>query len=149
MARLHPSILLASALACAWAAPCARAQDPEPTPEHSAACIAALEVEAIEMADQLRAGKTEIEPELVRRVQQGFAFIGVAYKQGLRKEEADKLLKQAEANTQTLPHAELVARQTACQAEGARLLANANVFERAFVAHAAQKRVDRLKQPKR
>jgi len=148
MSHRHSSILLNALLAGAVAAPCEHAQAREPTPEHSADCVAALEVEAIEMADQLRAGKSEIEPELVRRVQQGFAFIGVAYKQGLRKEEADKLLKQAEANTQTLPHAELVARQTACQAEGARLLANANVFERAFVAHAAQRRVDRLKQPK-
>lgn len=141
-------ILPAAAIACALAASCAHAQDSEPTYQHSAECVAALEVEAIEMADQLRAGKTDIEPELVRRVQQGFAFIGVAYKQGLRKEAADKLLKQAEAETQTLSHDELVARQTACQAEGARLLANANVFERAFVAHAAQRRVDRLKQPK-
>ncbi|HUP06309.1 MAG TPA: hypothetical protein VMU47_04110 [Caldimonas sp.] len=147
MAHRNPAIL-AAALACALAVPGARAQDGGPTFEHSADCVAALEVEAIEMADQLRAGKTEIEPELVRRVQEGFAFIGVAYKQGLRKEEADKLLKQAEANTQTLPHDELVARQAACRSEGARLLANANLFERAFVAHAAQRRVDRLKQPK-
>src|SRR5690348_6121203 len=137
------SLIAAAAFAGALAAPCARAQDAEPTPEHSADCVAALEVQAIEMADQLRAGKTEIEPELVRRVQEGFAFIGVAYKQGLRKEAADKLLKQAEANAQTLPHDELVARQAACRAEGAQLLANANVFERAFVAHAAQRRVDR------
>jgi len=139
---------LAAALGAARAQPQPRPQDAEPTPQHSADCVAALEVEAIAMADQLRAGKTEIEPELVRRVQQGFAFIGVAYKQGLRKEEADKLLKQAEANTQTLPQDELAARQAACQAEGARLLANANFFERAFVAHAAQRRVDRLKKPK-
>ena len=148
MAYRNSSILLCAALGGALGASCAHAQNGEPTPQHSAECVAALEVEAIEMADQLRAGKTEVEPELVRRVQEGFAFIGVAYKQGLRKEEADKLLKQAEAYTQTLPHAELVARQTACQAEGARLLANANAFERAFVAYAAQKRVDRFKQPK-
>jgi hypothetical protein len=123
----------------------AHGQEQEPTAEHSAACVAALEVEAIAMADQLRAGKTDIEPELVRRVQQGFAFIGVAYKQGLRKEAADKLLKEAEAKTQALPPDELAARQAACRAEGARILENANIFERAFVAHAARKRVDRLK----
>jgi hypothetical protein len=126
----------------------AAAQAAEPTPEHSADCIAALEVEAVAMADQLRNGHAEIEPELVRRVQQGFAFIGAAYKQGLRKEEADKLLKSAEESTKTLPAAVLAERQVACRAEGAQILDHANVFERAFVMHAAQRRVDRLKQPK-
>jgi hypothetical protein len=127
----------ASATALALAGVAVRAQDAEPTPQHSAACVAALEVEAIAMADEMKAGHPEIEPELVRRVQQGFAFIGVAYKQGLRKEEADQLLKQAEADTQTLPRTELTARQQACQAEGARLLDNASPFERAFVRLAA------------
>jgi hypothetical protein len=137
--------LTATAAALVLAGGAARAQDAEPTPQHSAACVAALEVEALAMADQMKAGHPEIEPELVRLVQQGFAFIGIAYKQGLRKEEADRLLKQAEADTQTLPPPELSARQQTCRAEGARLLENANAFERAFVRLAAQRRVDRLK----
>ena len=123
-------------------APGARA---EPTPEHAAACVAALEREAEGMAQQFRDGKVEIESELVHRVQQGFAFIGSAYKQGLRGAEADKLLKQAEAAQESLPPAELAARQAACRNEGSRLLASASFLERAFVMRAAQKRVDKLK----
>ena len=46
-----------------------------PTPQHSAECVAALEADAEAMAAQYRSGRTEVEPELVRRVQQGFAFI--------------------------------------------------------------------------
>ena len=124
------------------------AQAAEPTVEHSADCVAALEVQAVAMADEMRHGKPELEPELVRRLQEGFAFIGSAYKQGLRKEEADKLLKSAEEAVKSLPPAELAARQAACRSEGATLLANANFIERAFFNLAAQKRVDRLKQPK-
>jgi hypothetical protein len=119
----------------------------EPTPQHAAACVAALESEAIGMAQQFRAGKAEVEPELVSRVQQGFAFVGAAYKQGLRGEEADHLLKAAEKAQEGLPPAELAARQAACRTEGAALLANANVLERAFVTRAAQRRVDKLKRP--
>lgn len=100
------------------------------------------------MADEYRNGRTDIEPELVRRVQEGFAFIGTAYLNGLREEEANRLLKAAEKAQETLPPAELAARQAACRAEGARLLENANVLERAFVMKAAQRRVDKLKRPR-
>lgn len=136
------STLLASALALAASA---RAQAAEPTPEHAAACVAALESEAEVLAEQFRHGKVEIEPELLRRVQQGFAFIGSAYKQGLRDEEANRMLKAAEKAQESLPAAELAARQAACRAEGAELLNRANVLERTFVNHAAQRRVDKLK----
>jgi hypothetical protein len=100
------------------------------------------------MADEYRSGKTEIEPELVRRVQEGFAFIGTAYLQGLREEEANRLLKAAQKAQESLPAAELAARQVACRTEGARLLEKANVVERAFVMKAAQRRVDKLKKPR-
>jgi hypothetical protein len=119
----------------------------DPTPQHAAACVAALENEATSMAEQVRNGQAEVEPELVRRVQQGFAFIGSAYKQGLRGEEADRMLKEAERAQQSLPPAELAARQAACRTEGAQLLAHANLIERAFVERAAQRRVDKLKRP--
>jgi hypothetical protein len=119
-----------------------------PTPEHTATCVAALEVQAAAMADEYRNGRTDIEPELVRRVQEGFAFIGTAYLNGLREEEATRLLKAAEKAQETLPPDELAARQAACRAEGARLLENANVLERAFVMKAAQRRVDKLKRPR-
>jgi hypothetical protein len=119
-----------------------------PTPQHTAECVAALEVQAAAMADEYRSGKTEIEPELVRRVQEGFAFIGTAYLQGLREDEANRLLKAAQKAQESLPPAELAARQAACRTEGARLLEKANVLERAFVMKAAQRRVDKLKKPR-
>jgi hypothetical protein len=134
--------LLAAALLIAGAA---QARGAEPTPQHAAICVAALENEAEGMAEQFRHGKVEIEPELVQRVQQGFAFIGSAYKQGLRDEEANKMLKEAEKAQESLPPAELAARQAACRAEGAELLARANFLERGFVNRAAQRRVDKLK----
>ena len=119
-----------------------------PTPQHSAECVAALGVDAEAMADQYRSGHTEVEAELVRRVQQGFAFIGTAYLQGVRDTEADRLLKAAEAAQKEIPAAELSARQVACRKEGARLLEKANAIERALVMKAAQRRVDRLKHPR-
>jgi len=97
------------------------------------------------MAQQVRQGKAEVEPELVHRVQQGFAFIGAAYKQGVRDEEATRMLKAAEKAQESLPPAELSARQAACKSEGTRLLDSANVLERAFVEHAARRRVEKLK----
>jgi len=121
------------AAASAWALP---AHAAGPSPQHSAECVAALQVEAEAMADQ------------VRRVQQGFAFIGTAYLQGVRNAEADRLLKAAEAAQKEIPVAELTARQVACRSEGARLLEKANALERAFVVKAAKRRVDRMKQPR-
>src|SRR5687768_3032633 len=105
-----------------------------PTPEHSAECVAALEAEAEAMAAQYRSGRTEVEPELVRRVQQGFAFIGTAYLQGVRDVEAERLLKAAQAAQKNIRPAELAARQAACRTEGTRLLEKANAIERAFVS---------------
>ena len=150
MVRTPPHALRTALAAAALSvlAAGAEAQAAEPTPQHSADCVAALEIQAKAMAEEMQHGKPELEPELVRRLQEGFAFIGTAYKQGLRKEEADRLLKSAEEAVKSLPPAELAERQQACRAEGAQLLAHANVLERAFVAHAAQRRVDKYKQPK-
>ena len=138
-------LFAATVLATVLTLPVAQAARGEPTPEHAASCVAALESEAEGMARQFREGHVEIEPELVHRVQQGFAFIGSAYKQGLRDEQANHLLKEAEKAQESLPKAELAARQAACRAEGAQLLAKANFLERAFVNRAAQRRVDKLK----
>ena len=80
--------------------------------------------------------------------QQGFAFIGTVYLQGVRDEEANRLLKAAEKAQEGLAASELAARQAACRTEGAQLLKNANYLERAFVMNAAQRRVDRLKRPR-
>jgi hypothetical protein len=142
--RCPSTSFLTAALAAALSLP---AWAGGPSAEHSAACVAALQVEAEAMADALRHGQTEVESELVRRVQQGFAFIGTAYLQGIRDVEANRLLKAAEDAQQLLPATELAARQAACRSEGTRLLEEANPLERAFVMKAAQRRVDILKKP--
>src|SRR5881397_3585261 len=136
----HASAFLIAALIAA-SGPASAA----PTPAHAAACVAALQVDAERLAQQLREGNAEVEPELVTRLQQGFAFIGTAYKQGVEQAEADRLLKAAQSAQASLPPAELAARQAACSREGAELLKNANMFERAFVNRAAQRRIDKLK----
>lgn len=113
--------------------------------EHAAACVAALRVDADAMAEQLRRGRAEVEPELRRRLQEGFAFIGTAYKQGLREADANRLLKDAEQAQLALPPRQLAERQVACRAEGARLLAGANVVEQALVERAADRRIQKFK----
>jgi hypothetical protein len=118
-----------------------------PTAEHAAACVAALESQAEEMAERFRQGHPELEPALIELAQQGFAFIGTAWKQGLREAEANRLLKAAEESQKSLSPHELAERQSACRKEGATLLARANIVERAFVQRAAQRRVDKLKRP--
>ena len=109
--------------------------------------MAALESQAEDLAERFRDGHPELEPALVELVQQGFAFIGTAWKQGLRDPEATRLLKAAEDAQKSLSPQELAERQAACRREGATLLARANIVERAFVQLAAQRRVDKLKRP--
>jgi hypothetical protein len=116
-----------------------------PTAEHAAACVAALQADAEQMARQFRDGHPEIEPALAHRVEQAFAFIGVAYKQGLAQPDADRLLKAAEKAQSELTRAELAARQAACASEGSELLKQASGLERALVTRAAQRRIDKLK----
>ena len=146
MRNLAPSTRTLGVLAL-LCAPLAVAKAAGPTPEHSAACVAALESEAEQLAERFREGHQELEPVLVERVQQGFAFIGTAWKQGLRDAEANRLLRAAEEAQKSLTPQELAERQSACRKEGATLLARANIVERAFVQRAAQRRVDKLKRP--
>jgi hypothetical protein len=63
----------------------------------------------------------------------------------VRKPEADALLKAAEKAQSTLPPADLARTQDACQTQGQQLYAQANYFEKQFVARAARKRIDKLR----
>jgi hypothetical protein len=119
----------------------------EPTPAHSATCVAALKSRAEPLSQRVRAGDRAAEGPLMPIVTASFAFIGIVYKQGLREAQANELLRKAEQEQATVPPAELVRVQDACQAEGQQLLARASFFERQFVLHAARQRVDRLRRP--
>lgn len=116
-----------------------------PDPAHSAACAAALKVRANELAALVRAGRATLEPTLVATVENGLAFVGTAYLQGVSRERADALLEAALREQESMPPPQLQQRQARCSVEGAKLLADANALERAFVAAAARRQVQRLK----
>lgn len=113
----------------------------------AASCVAALKVRAEPLAQRLRAGDASAEAPLLPIVTASFAFIGTAYKQGLRKKEADEMLQAAERAQATMPPADLAKLQDACQAQGQQLYAKANYFERQFVSRAVSNRIDKLRRP--
>ena len=66
----------------------------------TSACVAVMKREIVVLADKHRTGDTKAQAEMVRQAEWSFALIGTAYKQGLRKAQADKLLEEAEAALQ-------------------------------------------------
>lgn len=136
------SLLLATA---------AQAQVVEPPPEvfyrRASACVAVMKRDVVSLKQRLLAGAPQLRPQMVKLTELGFTFIGTAYKRGLRKEQADALLAEAETAQKTQPAEGLKKLSTDCQAEGSRLLAKANVIERALVSNRAKARVDDLLAP--
>lgn len=133
-------------LACLLAALTTVAQaEPTARDRHAAKCVAALDASADDLVRQIKAGKDGARKPLLDRLTAGASFIGEAYLHGNASEsQARALVEQAEVEQRRLPPAELAARQTACAGEGARLLAAANVVERAVLKRIAKKRMDRL-----
>jgi len=117
----------------------------EPTPQQSAACVAALQSRAQPIAQRLRDGDVAAESQLLPVVTASFAFVGSVYKQGIRGAEADALLKAAEKAQASIAPDDLARTQDRCQAQGQQLFTNATFFERQFVSRAARKRIDRLR----
>ena len=112
---------------------------------HTAQCVAALETNTEDLAAQVKAGRADLQPELLSRLKYGAAFIGDAYLQGERDEaHAQALLKAALAAQKALSAAELFARQSECATEGGHLLAKADFLSRALVSHLAQRRMKKL-----
>lgn len=133
-------------LACLWAgvATAAWPADPNPSHEQRAACVAALTTQAEPLAARLKAGDHSVEPELLKLTQSGFAIIGTAYQDGLRKPEADQLLDAAKKAQKSMPATQLQQLQARCRTEGAQVLADANSLERFLVTGAAERRVKRI-----
>jgi hypothetical protein len=96
--RYVSALLLVAASGSVCRCPCRRSD-----PQHSAECVAALEVEARAMADQYRAGTPTSRRNWSGAFSKAFAFIGTAYLQGVRDAEADRLLKAAEAAQKDIP----------------------------------------------
>lgn len=113
--------------------------------DHTASCVAAMKHKAGALSERYRAGDDSVKPELTSLTEAGFAFIGAAYEAGLRKEDADRRLAQAEEDQKTMPAAELARLTEACRGEGAAILEQSNQLERALVKNAARMRIKRLR----
>ncbi len=117
----------------------------DPMLARAAACVAALKARAEPLAQRVREGDEAAEVPLIPIVTASFAFIGTAYKRGLRSPQADEMLRRAEQAQAGLSREALVSLQDGCQAEGDQLLARANALERTLVGVAARKRIARLR----
>lgn len=112
---------------------------------HAAQCVAALEAGADDLVRQVKAGQEAARKRLMDQLTQGAAFVGDSYLRGDSNEaQARALVDEAEREQKRLPAAELAARQTACAAEGGRMVAAANPLERAVLRRLAKKRMDKL-----
>jgi hypothetical protein len=131
-------------LALSWGA-CVPLVHANPTPLQAATCVAALKARAEPLAKRLRGGDAAAEAPLVPVVTASFAFIGTAYKQGLRQKQADEMMAAAERQQAQLPPADLAKLQDVCQTQGQQLFAKANYFERQFVSRAVRNRIDKLR----
>lgn len=123
---------------------CGAATDLTAVHERRAACVAALTTKAEPLMAQLKAGDRSVEPELLGLTEKGFALIGVAYKDGLRKTEADQMLEAAKKAQKSMPAADMSRLQTSCQAEGAQALSDVSGIERYLLTSAAERRVARI-----
>lgn len=129
--------------------PAQAAPEDAPFYRRAASCVAVLERDAVTLAGRYKAGERGVKTTLVKLTEQGFAFIGKAYLRGLRKAEADRLVGEAEAEQKGMPPEALSQLSAGCQAEGAKLYANANGLEQALVTNRAKARVDKLLAPKK
>jgi hypothetical protein len=79
---------------------------------------------------------------ILEDTERSFVFIGVAYKQGLRKAEADPLLEEAEQRWTKLPKAEQAKRLAACTTHADKLMGEISFVERYAVQNRAKARVE-------
>lgn len=110
----------------------------------AATCVAVMKADVERLVPRFSAGESALRPNLERLTAQGFAFIGTAYKRGLRKDEADRMLAEAQAQQRSQTPESLRLLSSSCQTEGAALLTNASGLERALVNNRARARVDKL-----
>lgn len=113
--------------------------------QHTAECVAALDVKANELARQVKAGQTESQAALQATLEAGAAFIGHAYLEGDRDEARSQALHNAALEAQkALSDADLAARQAVCAQEGARLLSQTDVIGRFILSRLVQRRMQKL-----
>lgn len=141
--RLVIAGFLAVACGIAQAAPAGKAASAREL--HAAQCVAALQVSTEALARQAKAGNDSVRSQLRNRLEAGTAFVGDAYLHGTTDEaRARALANDALEAQKALGAAKLAERQAACEAEGARLIANSNALERTIVKRMARKRMEKL-----
>lgn len=127
--------------------PAARAGDGPPSAHdlHAAECVAALDANTHELAQQVKSGDETSRALLQERLVSGTAFVGDTYLHGNSDEHQARALANEAAEAQKrLPVAELAARQATCAAEGAKLYAASNGLQQAVVKRLAKKRMEKL-----
>ncbi len=113
--------------------------DPSPFFVEAAECSAAYKAE---VTSRLAQPKTESRDQaILADTENSFIFIGVAYKQGLRKAEADELLAQAEQRWAKLPKAAQAQRIASCTERAGKLMDEVSFVERYAVQNRAKARV--------
>ncbi len=147
MKKIHAIALLCAAILNQ----AARAEDSHAEDQRffleAANCAAALEARVIERQAQPR---TDARDEaMLRDVEHGFVFIGVAYKRGLRNPQADDMLHAAEKRWIALSKSEKDARLTACTGRGQELMDDVSMLERFIVRNRASARLERLLEKER
>lgn len=142
---MHKTIPLFGGLIILALAPAAQSAEPTVRDRHAARCVAALDVQAQDLARQVKTGKDGSRRLLLDRLTSGAAFVGDTFLHGSSDEDqARVLVDQATEAQRSLSPGELLARQTACAQEGAKLLAAGNALQRLAVKRLAKKRMDRL-----
>jgi hypothetical protein len=112
---------------------------------HAAQCVAALEANTQDLAQQVKSGKEASRALLLERLVSGTAFVGDTYLHGDSDEkQARELANQALEAQKSLPPQELAARQAACADEGAKLFAASNGLQQMVVKRLAKKRMEKL-----
>jgi len=128
-----------------WLMQAAAASEPSPRDLHAAQCVAALEVNTEDLAQQVKSGQEVSRPVLLERLVSGTAFVGDTYLHGNSDEkQARDLASKALEAQKSLPAPELAARQAACADEGAKLFASSNGLQQVVVKRLAKKRMDKL-----
>ena len=134
-------------LSVAALSPAAQAGDAPPSAHdlHAAECVAALDANTHDLAQQVKSGNEPSRAVLLERLVAGTAFVGDTYLHGNSDEQQARALANEAAEAQKrLPATELAARQANCAAEGARLHAASNALQQAVVKRLARKRMDKL-----
>lgn len=134
----------ALALTCLFLGDAAHA-DPTPRDLHAARCVAALEVETEQLAQEVKSGKEASRQRLLERLLAGTAIVGDTYLHGNSNEqEARQLANQALEAQKSLSAGELAARQLTCAEEGSKLFESSNALQKAIVTRLAKKRMAKL-----